>query len=390
MVAWVKWQALVGTLLGTALSPGRAEACGGGGVTTTKTTSAEVAVAGAQRIVLSLHGAGTPDAKTEIVVQVEVQATNADYGVLIPVPGEPVIDPEPISVADLAALDRETAPTIITEREVRSDSSSGFSCGCGSGAAGDDVASSNSTVSVSAPVNVGPATVVVLKSDDGSALADWLEANGFAIPSAHQTLVDGYVADGHQFIAVRRSDTAPSAGPSSLGLHYTLLGDHRQLSLAFARLGAARTVAFTVFVAAPTWVGPGPGFTLLNLNSLDESLLRQSSYSRAVESAVAQYGGHAFVVESTPGFVGGLSEGFRALLGITPNLPSNHLTRASTIIAADALDTDVRFDVSVAEQPGGRTLSVGGDSREASVGLLSLVALARTLRRRFRHGRAEA
>jgi len=380
MVAWVKWQAVVGALVGTGLAPGWAAACGGGGVTTTSTG----VVADAQRIVLALHDQGTPDVTTDIVVQVGVPAAGASYGVLIPVPGEPVIDPEPISIRDLDALDRATAPTIVAD----SPSESGGGCGCiAAGSAGDTV-SSGSSVSVSAPINVGPATVVVLKSDDGTALTDWLDENGFAIPSEHQALVDGYVADGHQFIAVRRSDTAPSAGPSSLGLHYTLRGDHRQLSLAFARLGAAPSVAITVFIASASWVGPDFDFRLLTLDSLDPTLLRQS-YSRAVASAVEEFGPHAFVIESTLWYAEGLSDGFAALLGIggpTHNL----LTRASTIVAAEALDTDVRFDSAIGEQPHRRFLDVGEGARAASAGLLAFVALARALRRRWRRASASA
>jgi hypothetical protein len=345
-------------------------------------------VANSQRVVLALHGAGTADETTEIVAQVGVPAAGAGYGVLIPVPSEPTIDPEPVSLSDLEELDRVTAPKITIET-ASDDGDEGGGCGCGSD--GDDDSSKSATVTdgtvdVSAPVNLGPATVVVIKSDDPDALEAWLDENGFAIPDEQQPIVDSYVAAGHSFIALKRSDDAPSDGPSSLGLHYTLAGDHRQLSLAFARLGAAPSVSFTVFVAAPQSVTPDGSFATLDLDDLDATLLRQS-YSKAVASAVAHAGSHAFVIETTQGppLSGQFTPGFSALLGVNRS-PYNSLTRATTVVAATALDTDVRFDGPPHSVDGQRTVGLGETrtrlGRGASVGLIALVYAARALRRR--------
>lgn len=369
------------------LSPWPAEACGGGGVTV-PSDSTKAGVADSQRIVLAFHAdKSTPT--TDIIAQIGVPAADADYGVLIPVPGEPKLDPQPVSIADLDALDHYTQPTIVTLQEGWEEEN-GSGCGCGS--SGDDDAagskgsdgSSSTAVSVSAPVNVGPATAVVLKADDGSALTAWLDENGFAIPSEHQAIVDHYVEMGDSFIAIRRRDTAPPDGPTSLGLHYTLAGDHRQLSLMFARIGAAPTVSFTVFVTAPTIAFPTEDFAPLELQELPESTLR-ASYSAAVAQAVARYGSHAFVMEGTWGapLRAPVSDEFAALLGST-----NFTTRASTIVAANALDTDVRFDVHGVSVPNSVTLGPASArlprARESGVGVLSLVLAARALRRRFR------
>jgi hypothetical protein len=371
----------VACLLGTR----PADACGGGGVTYATGSSV---VADAQRVVLALHDAGMDTERTDIVAQVGVPAAGAEYGVLIPVPGEPTIDPEPVRLSDLEELDRVTAPKITIETAL-DDGDEGGGCGCGSD--GDDDSGGGTTptegsIDVSAPVNLGPATVVVIKSDDPDALNAWLDENGFAIPDEQQSLVDSYVAAGDSFIALKRSDDAPADGPSSLGLHYTLAGDHRQLSLAFARLGAAPRVSFTVFVAAPSFVTPDATFTTLDLADLNASLLRQS-YSKAVASAVADAGSHAFVLENTeyPPLSGEFTHAFRVLLGVA-GTPYNFLTRATTVVAATALDADVRFDGPSHSVRGERTVHLGETRtqlrRGASVGLLALVFAARALRRR--------
>ena len=364
-----------------------AEACGGGGVTTV-TSSSQAAVADSQRIVLAFHDDAPGDARTEIIAQIGVPAVGSDYGVLIPVPGRPELDPLPISSADLDALDRSTAPTIVTTNVRPPDEDGGSGCGCGS-MAGGDTEGAPSSVSVGAPVNVGPVTAVVLESADGSALTAWLGENGFAIPSERQAIVDHYVAMGDSFIAIRRNDTAPPNGPTSIGLHYTLRGDHRQLSLRFARIGAAPTVAFTVFVTAPTSIEPAGNFTPVALSALSELTLKGKGYSAAVAEAVTVHGWHAFVMEGSPDVPSnaGLSPTFRALLGI--DAPGkNRLTRLSTVIAAEALDTDVRLDREAKAYPSSVFVRVASaelpGARESSLGVLSLVFVAQALRRRLR------
>jgi hypothetical protein len=73
--------------------------------------------AGVQRIVLSVRGG-----KTDVVTQIAVPDTSADYGVLIPVPSIRTLDSQPVSGEELAVLDSLTAPRI----EHSSHDSGGF------------------------------------------------------------------------------------------------------------------------------------------------------------------------------------------------------------------------------------------------------------------------
>jgi len=386
-----------------------AAAGGGAGVTTTTSESSKAAVADSQRIVFALHDAGLVSARTEIIAQIGVPGAGADYGVVIPVPGRPDIDPQPIAMHDLDALDNATKPSIVTVHEAYGGGCGfGFGCGC-VGAAGDnsgkkgDEGGAASSVSVTAPVDVGPATAVVLESDDGSALTAWLAENGFAIPSDQQSIVDHYVSLGDAFIAIKRSDSAPPDGPSSLGLHYTLRGDQRQLSLMFARIGAAPTVSFTVFVMAPTLSFPASPFAMVELPDLSPNTLR-TSYSAAVAEAVANRNSQAFVIEGTygapllgdPSLTGplsGLSAPFRDLLGVD-GAAGNLTTRASTIVSNVYLTTDVRLDTPGFDVPNNVRLEPMDarlpSARESGVGVLSLVAGARAVRRRRRRRRNAA
>src|SRR4051812_18915792 len=132
-----------------------ASACGGGGI-----TSASGVVMGSRRIIMSMRAGGT----TDMIVQVTVPRTTADYGVLIPVPSEPTLDTQPVSSAEIDALARMTAPRI----EIH-ESSSGGGCGC---AGGDDSAGApRGGVLVNDPVNIGPVVAVSLTGDNADAVS---------------------------------------------------------------------------------------------------------------------------------------------------------------------------------------------------------------------------
>jgi hypothetical protein len=362
-----------------------AAACGGGGVTTvTSTETTEGVVADSQRIVFALRGEGTSAVTTDIVAQIGVPRTSDDYGVLIPTPVPPALDAEPISSDDLDALDVATRPIIERRSTTTFDDGGGSGSGCGcvaGGAKGDDGASPPSgtnAVTVSSPVNIGPVIAVVLKSDDASALTDWLDENGFAIPADQTDLVQTYVDAGNSFIALKRSNAVSDGGPSSIGVHYVLEGDYRQVSLRFARLGAAPRVSFTVFVSAKQPVEGSGAVENLDLTALDVNLI-DTDYAGAVFKAVAGRS-PAFVTEGTfnPPLSAGISDRFRSLLGY------GVITRASTVVARQELVADAVFDQPAVRRSnkvtieGERVIVLG-----SSASLLPALLLARGLRRRF-------
>lgn len=300
-----------------------ARACGGGVVASTQSGTIG---ADAQRIFISVRG-GT----TDVITQIGVPQTTADYGVLIPVPSEPTLDATPVASAEIDKLFARTAPTIV----VQASDDGGPGCGCGS--AKDSGPSG--AAQVSQPVTIGPVTAVTLTADTGAAINTWLADNGFALPASGQSIVDSYAGTGRYFIAIRRSDMAAGGGPTSVGVHFTLAGDERGLPLRFASIGAADRVSFTVLVAADEVVGPAAPFQTLTLTDLDAQTLRSSSYYTAITARISNQGGRAFLIEGT--WTGAELAG-----GEWPSLqpfidPSQLVTRLSTVMRKLDLDTDV-------------------------------------------------
>jgi len=301
-----------------------ARACGGGVVASTQ---AGTLGADAQRIFISVRGG-----MTDVITQIAVPSTTADYGVLIPAPSAPTLDATPVASADIDKLFARTAPTIV----VQADDDGGSGCGCGSVKGGG---SPSGAAQVSQPVMIGPVTAVTLTADTGAAVNTWLADNGFTLSASSQSIVDSYAGTGRYFIAIRRSDTAASGGPTSVGVHFTLAGDERGLPLKFARIGAADGVSFTILVAADEVVGPAAPFETLTLADLDAATLRSSGYFSAIASRIANQGGRAFLIE-------GSWTGAELAGGEWPSLQpfidaAQQVTRLSTVIRSLDLDTDV-------------------------------------------------
>jgi uncharacterized protein DUF2330 len=327
--------AVIAAAFAVAIAPRPVAACGGGGVTSTSSG----VVANAQRIFMSVRAA-----TTDIVVEIGVPATSADWGALIPTPAEPTLDAQPISEADLAALDAATAPTILVSQP---GGGSDDGCGCPFVAGTKANSGGGSTVvdagvTVSAPVNVGPVQAVSLTADTADAVQTWLASNGFSLTADGQAIVAAYAGTGRYFIAIRRSDTATTGAPTSIGLHYTLPGGHQKLSLGFARLGAAPTVAFTLWNVTAGASAPQAPFVPVLLTALDQPTLRQGRYADAVSAAVAAHDNQAFVLEGESDKTTLTGRGVGAgLLGLVDDGAT--ITRMSTIVPAAALTTDATF-----------------------------------------------
>lgn len=363
------WVGMAITGMATLAAPRAAFACGGGGI-----ASQAGVVVDSQRVVISTRASGT----TDIVAQISVPQTSSDYGVLIPVPSEPTLDREPVATSDLTSLDEATRPRILVE-------TGGGSSGCGCGTVAGDSKGSAPTRGVTAgpPVEIGPVVAVSLTGDSDAAILAWLADNGFLLPADASATLASYVGPGNYFIAIRRSDSAATFAPSSIGIHYSLKGDHRKLSLAFTRIGAAETMAYTVFLGASEAIGPTAPFAALTLNDLDATALRQDNYRGAIQSAVAARGSKAFVLESSSTASSVVPPGLAHLFDA-----GAVVTRATTVVSREELSEDVVFATAFkGEVPNSRfaSQSVLGP-RSGSFGSLGLVMVAGVLRRRRQRG----
>lgn len=96
--------------------------------------------------------------------------------------------------------------------------------------------------------SAGPYDMVTLSTDVPGALDEWLEENGYQVPDEIQPIIDAYVADGFDFIALRLS---PGAAVSQMKpVRVITPGSSFALPLKMVAAGTGATTALTLFMLA--------------------------------------------------------------------------------------------------------------------------------------------
>ncbi|HEY5147030.1 MAG TPA: DUF2330 domain-containing protein [Polyangiaceae bacterium] len=122
----------------------------------------------------------------------------------------------------------------------------GTSSGGAFGVAGGDTAAP--AVTVTKAENVGPYATVQLHSTDSSALDAWLAQNGFAIPSDVVPIINEYVTEGFDFLAMK---LLPNQGVQAMRpVRVTSPGASLSLPLRMAAVGTGATVGITIWVVS--------------------------------------------------------------------------------------------------------------------------------------------
>ena len=118
----------------------------------------------------------------------------------------------------------------------------------GASFAAGSTAADASAVQVLTQENVGPYETVQLQSSDGSALDDWLTENGYNIPDSVQPILDAYVSEGFDFLAMK---LLPNQGVQAMRpVRVTTPGASLSLPLRMASVGTGAITGITIWVVA--------------------------------------------------------------------------------------------------------------------------------------------
>ncbi len=116
------------------------------------------------------------------------------------------------------------------------------------GFAASDNAGATPSVTVTKAENVGPYATVQLHSTDSSALDTWLATNGFDIPANVVPVINQYVAEGFDFLAMK---LLPNQGVQAMRpVRVTTKGSSLSLPLRMAAVGTGATVGITIWVVS--------------------------------------------------------------------------------------------------------------------------------------------
>jgi MYXO-CTERM domain-containing protein len=201
-----------------------------------------------------------------------------------------------------AAIDAATVPTIVSPNPPQC-----ASCSCGAANGGADLSGSGSgsssgggtpPVTVLSQQTVGPYATVQLQSSDPNALNAWLTANGYVIPADIQPVVDAYVQEGFDFLALK---LAPGQGVSAMRpVRVTTQGAGLTLPLRMVAAGTGATVGVTFFIVGDGRYEPQnmQTFTISASQLVWDWSTQESNYTTVRAQKEASFNNAAWQIES--------------------------------------------------------------------------------------------
>jgi hypothetical protein len=260
-----------------------AAACGGCFPPPTQTT-----VVNAHRMALSVSSV-----QTVLWDQIQYSGEPTEFAWVLPIkPGGYI---QVSSDAWFETLDAATTVRVVAPSFSCGGGSSGFGCGASAdGLAAADEAGGGG-VTVLHRGTVGPYDTVTVTTDTPGALNTWLEDNGFAVDPETQPVIDAYVAEDFDFIALKLS---PGSDVKEMKpVRVITPGASPTLPLRMVAAGTGANVAITLFTIAEARLAPG------NFESVEVPLdlvswnfiTQESNYPALRQQTLAAVGGNAFL-----------------------------------------------------------------------------------------------
>jgi hypothetical protein len=174
-------------------------------------------------------------------------------------------------------------------------------CAYAAGGSSASATSSNGagTVTVLKQQNVGPYATVQLHSTDASALDNWLTENGFAIADDVVPVIDEYVTEGFDFLAMK---LLPDQGVQAMRpVRVTSPGASLSLPLRMAAVGTGASVGISIWVVADGRYEPQnfPWFRIADGDLVWDFSTSSSNYTTLRVQYEAAAGNKAWEIESS-------------------------------------------------------------------------------------------
>jgi hypothetical protein len=164
--------------------------------------------------------------------------------------------------------------------------------------AGGSFADAGSPVSVLKQETVGPYATVQLRSTDPTALTTWLTQNGFAIPPDIQPVIDGYVAEHFDFLALK---LLPGKGVQAMRpVRVTAQGASPVLPLRMVAAGTGAVVGVSLWVLGEGRYEPQnyPFFAIKDQDLVWNWATGASNFKELRTQRAAALGGRGWEVET--------------------------------------------------------------------------------------------
>ena len=146
---------------------------------------------------------------------------------------------------------------------------------------------------------VGPYETVVLHSTDPGALVDWLTMNGYAIEPGFTPVVDAYINEGFDFLALK---LVPGQGVSAIQpVRVSTPGAGATLPLRMVAAGVGATTPISLWVFGEGRYQPTnfPSFTIAESDLVWDFALDRSNYGTLAQAGYSTMMGRGWLTESS-------------------------------------------------------------------------------------------
>ena len=146
---------------------------------------------------------------------------------------------------------------------------------------------------------VGPYATVQLSSTSPNALNNWLAQNGYTVPSAVTPVIDAYLSEGFDFLAMK---LLPGEGVQAMRpVRVTTSGASLSLPLRMAAVGTGTSVGITIWVVSDGRYEPQnfPFFHIEDSQLVWDWSTQSSNYTTLRSQDEASLGGKGWEIESS-------------------------------------------------------------------------------------------
>lgn len=272
-----------------ALAAPDARACGGCFAPTSQTSVSTVT---GHRMAFAVS-----PTRTVLWDQFQYDGSPSDFSWVLPIlPGAYI---EQSNDAWFEALDAVTDTRVTSPQLACLANGSNAGCACGSSSDSGGTAASGKfggdNVQVVHEGTIGPYDTVTLHSTDPQALHTWLTSNGYAIPTGIDPVINAYVNEGWDFIALRLS---PGKGVQEMTpVRVVTPGGEYKLPLRMVAAGVGSFVGITLYVIGSQRYAM-PDIAEVSVNDADLSFdfaANTSNYLSLRAKALGQNGGRSFL-----------------------------------------------------------------------------------------------
>jgi len=239
--------------------------------------------------------------QTTLYDQIRYSGNPSSFAWVLPIKG--TVDVGLSSDVLFASVDSLTQTTILQPQincpgppeECQQDKNGAF----GGAANADSGSAPAGDVTVTKAENVGPYATVQLHSTDSSALEQWLSDNGFQVPAEEKPIIDMYVSEGFDFLAMK---LLPNQGVQAMRpVRVTMPGASLSLPLRMAAIGTGASVGITIWVVAEGRYEPQnfPFFHIDDTELVWDFATSSSNYTTLRQSHGATLNGKGWEIESS-------------------------------------------------------------------------------------------